>query len=209
MLDLSPLLPSQSKSQLARIAQCQGELLPVEQEFVATFGQKRREEWTAGRTISRELLAQFNCPAVPLLPDSAGCPRWPSGFHGSIAHSQEWCWVALARESEVPAIGLDLEIADRVQPRLWSKILTPAEAVWIQAKPAEEQVRWATTIFSAKEAFYKFQFPRTRQWLSFHDAEILPITDPLTFHLTTSQGEFTGHHLFTDQLVLTSFWQQS
>lgn len=210
MTDLSPLLPPHNISQLGRIAEYQGELLPAEQEFVASFGHKRRGEWIAGRTIARELLAQLNCPATPLLSDTAGCPRWPCGFLGSIAHSDEWCWVSVGRETDLQAIGLDLEIVDRAKHHLWSKILTPAEKSWILAKPSAEQVRWATTVFSAKEAFYKYQFPRTRQWLGFDEVEIQPIEESpqITLRLISSQQKFSGHYSFMEQLVLTSFWQE-
>jgi len=47
----------------------------------------------------------------------------------------------------------------------------------IESLPEEKQNSLATLIFSAKECFYKCQYPISKSWAGFHDAVI--ITDSI------------------------------
>ena len=51
-------------------------------------------------------------------------------------------------------------------------VLNAGERAWLQTCAAPDRRLWATVIFSAKEAFYKCQYPVTAQWLEFEDAHV-------------------------------------
>jgi 4'-phosphopantetheinyl transferase EntD len=80
-----------------------------------------------------------------------------------------------ARKESLSAIGIDSEIAGGVKAELWRHICTPSETAWLRSLPHAEQPAAATLIFSAKEAFYKCQYPLMREKLNFHDAMIEPV----------------------------------
>lgn len=83
---------------------------------------------------------------------------------------------AFARPWPLPknlsSLGIDSEITGSVRRELWRGICTPAETAWLRSLPGVEQLAAATLIFSAKEAFYKCQFPLTQERLGFHDVAV-------------------------------------
>jgi 4'-phosphopantetheinyl transferase EntD len=98
---------------------------------------------------------------------------------GSISHTKGYCGAVAANQSAFPSVGLDIEIVGRVTSDLFPLVLTTREATFLSAMNAPERARAATIIFSAKEAFYKCQYPVTKRWLDFHDASLELITADL------------------------------
>jgi 4'-phosphopantetheinyl transferase EntD len=88
---------------------------------------------------------------------------------GSISHAWGYCAAVVARRATCAGLGLDVEEWGRVGAALWRQIATPPEIAWLRAQ-AEEAARWATILFSAKEAFYKAQFAVSRCFLGFAGA---------------------------------------
>jgi 4'-phosphopantetheinyl transferase EntD len=76
----------------------------------------------------------------------------------------------VARRSTCAGIGFDAEAWGRVRPALWRRIATRPELAWLRAHPQDAGERWATLLFSAKEAFYKAQFPVSGSSLGFQAA---------------------------------------
>lgn len=56
---------------------------------------------------------------------------------------------------------------------LWPDLLVPAEHAFLRSIPPGDRERLATAMFAVKEAFYKFQFPLTREWIGFTDVELI------------------------------------
>jgi enterobactin synthetase component D len=56
---------------------------------------------------------------------------------------------------------------------LWSLIGHPNELRRASALPEAVRGRWMMRVFSAKEAYYKWVYPQTRQVLEFLDVEIV------------------------------------
>jgi 4'-phosphopantetheinyl transferase EntD len=83
-----------------------------------------------------------------------------------------------APRSGIASVGLDCEIIESVDEELWSRICTPTEQARLARVPAAERGRQAALIFAAKEAFYKCQFPVSRQWVGFEDVDIEPTDWP-------------------------------
>ena len=124
---------------------------------------KRRYDFAAGRRLARSLLGAN----LVLLPDEDRAPRWPEGIDGSIAHSGTVCVVAVGEG--VRGIGVDVEIDTPLKPETESMILRPSE---IAALGEGDRGASGKRIFCAKEAFFKAQWPMTKRWLDFVDAEV-------------------------------------
>ncbi|MEM7435734.1 MAG: 4'-phosphopantetheinyl transferase, partial [Myxococcota bacterium] len=87
-----------------------GALLPEEASIVAGAVPRRVSEFTAGRTCARQALSKLKGPSgYALLQGEDRGPIWPTGFVGSITHADFWCAAAVARESDVRAVGIDIE----------------------------------------------------------------------------------------------------
>lgn len=181
-----------------------------EQVCVAGAAAKRQQEFIAGRLCARAILRGFGYDDFPLMTDRDRVPVWPSDISGSISHTSTACAAAVARKTRAISIGLDIERCDRVTPDLWPYIATPDELHWILTKAPEEQGKWAALVFSAKECFHKCQYPVTRRWLDFHDAQISVKERKDQFEVRVDLpvagipgGALVGRYRFTEGLVIT------
>ena len=80
--------------------------------------------------------------------------------------------VGCGRKKYPGSIGIDCEVISAVNDDLWSRICVPGEIQRLQSLPAPQRRPQAALIFAAKEAFYKCQFPMTREWVGFEDVLI-------------------------------------
>jgi 4'-phosphopantetheinyl transferase EntD len=171
-----------------------GALLPAERAEVERAVPRRRLEYAAGRACASEALARLGFPRSPLLSGTAREPLWPQGAVGSIAHSGGTCAAAVARACEFLSLGIDLEPDEPLDIKLWRLVATPRERERLsrrEGEPREPPARAgppegpisaagdgqgaggsAKLLFSAKETFYKCQYPATRQLLDFQDVEV-------------------------------------
>lgn len=147
-------------------------LLPAEASFLGRSVPKRAQEFAAGRLCARRALAEFGIVDFPIEMAADRRPLWPAAVVGSITHTDEFCAAVVARRSSLAAVGIDSEGAARVKPELWKSICVTEEIAWLDSLPDDERAAGASLIFSAKEAFYKCQYPLTGQFLGFGDAQI-------------------------------------
>jgi 4'-phosphopantetheinyl transferase EntD len=147
-------------------------LLPAEARFLGRAVLTRAQEFAAGRLCARRLFAEFNMAECPLTVAADRQPLWPKSLVGSITHTSGFCAAVVAQKSQIAAIGIDCEAIERVKEVLWPHIFTASEAIWLRALPEAQQAAAATLIFSAKEAFYKSQYPLVGERLGFHDASV-------------------------------------
>ena len=188
-------------------------LLPAEAQYLGKAVPKRVQEFSAGRLCARALLAEFGVLDFPIEVGDARQPLWPDALVGSITHTAGFCAAVVAEKSRFAAIGMDSEVAASVKPELWPSICTLEEILWLNSLAETSRMLAATLIFSAKEAFYKCQYPLTRERLTFHDARVeapalraaggtftihptrrIALADNATFPLH-------GHYLFHEQFV--------
>ena len=201
-------------------------LPPVNLAGLERAVEKRQREFTAGRLAAKvalEKLAAFAggvarapftrivATAVPSGADRS--PTWPPGIAGSITHTAELSACVVARKADVSALGIDLEIARAVQPEIWDSVLTSREIAALTNRPVAERSALATLIFSAKEAFFKMQYPLTGEWVEFHAAEVQVRERGGTFELVCSesavtgvlgQRSFAGRHAVGSELIVTA-----
>jgi 4'-phosphopantetheinyl transferase EntD len=147
-------------------------LLPAEAAHLGPVILKRAQEFAAGRLCARQALAEFGEAAFPLEVGVDRQPVWPDLLLGSITHTAGYCAAAVAERRCVAALGLDSEVIGDVRAEIWLKICVPLETAWIESLSESERPAAVTLIFSAKEAFYKCQFPLVGERLNFHDVRI-------------------------------------
>lgn len=169
---LAGLFPSGAIAASLRETGDPGALYPEEARHLGRAVEKRAREFAAGRQCARRVLQEFGLEKFPIEVGEHRQPVWPATLVGSITHTAGFCAAVAAPTTRLRSVGIDCEIADSVRPELWRGICTPAETVWLRSLPELQQRRAATLIFSAKEAFYKCQFPATREHLGFHDAGV-------------------------------------
>ena len=144
-------------------------LMPEEARTVERAVPKRIQEFAAGRQCARRALAELGRFDVPIPVGQDRQPVWPSGVVGSITHTAGLCAAVVAESSRLVALGVDTEIAGAVKPELWQTVCVADESAWISGLPPGERAAAVTLLFSAKEAFYKCQYPLLGERLSFDD----------------------------------------
>lgn len=140
---------------------------------------RREAEFKLGRQLASSLLIEAshdstdtNVGAVGVNEDRS--PNWPTGFIGSISHSDQWTWVAITSSQSLSSIGIDTEPVSTEETRLQIQrdIASPAEWARVDSLPLNDEERF-TLVFSAKEAFYKCIFPLERTYFGFESAEVV------------------------------------
>jgi 4'-phosphopantetheinyl transferase EntD len=151
-----------------------GQLFPEEVTYLAQSVPKRRAEFGMARVCARRALARLGVAPVALVPEQDRAPRWPAGIVGSITHTQSYCAAVVARRSELQSVGIDAEQDRLLGEEIMHMVCTKEEQAVVTARDA-------VVYFSAKEAFYKCQYPLTKQFLDFQD---------VTLALDWSRGTF-------------------
>lgn len=151
-------------------------LFPEEEAAVARALDKRRREFTAGRTFARRALVQLGLPAAPIPLDDQRAPVWPPGVVGTISHTARWCVAALAPASALASLGADVEEVGPLDPNVSRMVCSPDELVAVESLGDPDD--WAKVVFCAKECLYKAQFPLSRTFLGFEavSVELVPDT---------------------------------
>jgi len=144
-------------------------LFAEEASQIASAVERRRLEFARGRNCARAALRRLGVPDAPLLSGSQREPLWPATVVGSITHTEGLCVAAVALRSRYAGIGIDVELDEPLSPSVAERVATEAETSSLASMP---HLVAARLVFSAKEAFYKCQFYRTRQFLDFFDVSI-------------------------------------
>ncbi|MCF3963700.1 4'-phosphopantetheinyl transferase family protein [Streptomyces fuscigenes] len=153
-------------------------LFPEERAVVARAVDKRRREFTTVRDLARTAMAELGIAPAPLLPDQRGAPRWPSGLVGSMTHCDGYRAVAVARDTDVHAVGIDAEPNAPLPEGVLAAVTLPAERARIAGLLATHPgVAWDRLVFSIKETIFKAWYPRTRYELDFAEADVTPEAD--------------------------------
>lgn len=141
-------------------------LFPVEAAAIARAVDKRRREFTAGRTYARQALALLGCPPGPIAMGSDRRAIWPPGFVGSISHSRHLCAAIAAASSRYIGLGLDLEDDTPIDDEaLRERICRPEER-------AADGVDRSKLLFVIKEAVFKAYYPEAGAFLDFDDVAV-------------------------------------
>ncbi|APE42972.1 hypothetical protein BOO69_05695 [Sulfitobacter alexandrii] len=156
-------------------------LFPEEEAALAGMVPDRRREFAAGRAAARLALAEAGHAAQPIPMQDNRAPLWPPGVAGSITHTRRLCIAVVS--DRVRALGLDAEEDHPMDEEMISTICSEME---ISRSGSIPEQRFATMIFSAKEAVYKAQFALTGALFGF---EVLDVT------LEPDAGRFAARFL--------------
>jgi 4'-phosphopantetheinyl transferase EntD len=184
-------------------------LLPEEAELLGQAVAARRAEFATARCCARQALQRLGAPGGPILRGPKREPLWPSGFVGSITHCTGYRAAAVARNSEMLALGIDAEPHAAIPADVAARVLRAEERAWLNLAPPG--IHWGRVIFSAKESVYKAWFPLARRWLGFDGAviDIDPGSGSFQARLlvetpTRLPPRLDGRFLVEDGLVLTA-----
>jgi len=136
---------------------------------IASAVERRRLEFARGRQCAHSALRRLGLADEPLLNGSQREPLWPAAVVGSITHTDGLCIAAVALRSTYLGVGIDVELDDPLLPAVAERVASEVE---MSALPSVPNLVAARLVFSAKEAFYKCQFYRTRQFLGFFDVSV-------------------------------------
>ena len=189
---------------------------PAEEAHIAKAVDKRKREFRAGRHAARRAMEQLhsniNPSTICILPGKKRQPLWPENIVGAITHSANHCFAAVARNTDIRSLGIDVEQADPLQENLLNMICTQEEQAWLNT--LSDGLFWAKLIFSAKESVYKTYFPLCNTYLDFLEATLEIDRENCTFTATilvdvcanlgtqTLQGKFA----ITNDFVYTAAW---
>lgn len=175
-------------------------LTDEEAHSIEGASQRRREQFAAGRSCARAALEELGFEAVSLPRLGDRRPRWPAGSVGSISHTAGRCVAVAAHHGEAQErIGVDIEQLGRVGSDLHRRLFGPEELSELRRiVTVDDQDRWTTATFGAKEAFYKAQYEITASWVGFQDVTV-------TWHLPEAEQADVWHGEIHRRRVLDAF----
>ncbi|MFY7942520.1 MAG: 4'-phosphopantetheinyl transferase family protein [Burkholderiaceae bacterium] len=193
-------------------------LFDSERACLSTASPRRIKEFASGRLCARAALSELGLATAPVLAGPDRAPIWPTGFAGSITHTEDYCVAVAAKlkrcEPAFRALGVDAEQVGAVTPDLWPQLMLNEEVRFLRhVSEAERNVK-ASLIFSAKEAFYKAQYPLTNGWINFDEVAVelgnnsfvvtIRNTElPIATHALTFGGRFwVGSHEVVTALAI-------
>jgi 4'-phosphopantetheinyl transferase EntD len=190
-------------------------LFPQEEAAVARAVDLRRREFATSRACAHAALTRLGLPATQIVPGERGAPQWPANVVGSITHCAGYRAAAVARATDVTALGVDAEPNEPLPEGVLDIVSLPGERAELSGLGAAMPGPcWDRLLFSAKESVYKAWFPLTQRWLDFGQAivTIEPTAGTFTADLLVpgptvghrQVNKFAGRWLVRDGLVLTA-----
>jgi 4'-phosphopantetheinyl transferase EntD len=175
-----------------------------EQAVVERAVPQRQREFQAGRGAARAALHSLGITGFDLLAGAQRQPLWPEGVVGSITHARGHCAAAVALESDVLALGIDVEAATPLAPDLVEQVCSWAERRAVDELGDPLAALGAKLVFSAKEAVFKAYFPEVGQLLDFLDAQVTirPQTGEFVAELHPGVPRLFGERLVTGRFAL-------
>jgi len=175
---LEGLLPASVKWSALRLEEGAPVAFCFPEEAAAVEGaiEKRRLEYATGRQLAHALFEEFASAghalsSGPLLAGSDRAPLWPAGLAGTITHTRGLCAAAVALASDLPSLGLDVEVTAPLKEKLWPSILTISERALLMGIGSRGALL-SKVYFSAKESVYKTVSKQAGRVLEFQEVEL-------------------------------------
>jgi enterobactin synthetase component D len=174
---------------------------------------RRKAEYLAGRYLCRKLMLNQGLVAVDVPSGRHRQPLWPTGWLGSISHTNHLAVCCLVRRSRIGLLGIDVEswLSPELAKEIAPSILNEDETQCLIALGSI--ARRVTLAFSAKESLFKALYPRVGRYFEFTDVcvralceeegrLILQIANDLSADIR-SGAEFHCHFRLCSEHVLT------
>ena len=213
---LASLLPTVAKV-AETFADDPGErVFPGEADLIERAVPARRREFITARRCARKALGRLGWPDdVAIRSGPRREPLWPAGVVGAITHCAGYRAAAVARATDLAALGVDAEPHLPLPGGVLESTTVPPEVAMLDDLARDHPgTHWDRLLFSAKESVYKAWFPLTGRWLGYPDADL--VIDPagsftarlLIDGARTDGGpplrSISGRYLVADGLILTS-----
>ena len=170
-MTVHPLLPDLTGSDLAiawaPLEALSGNPHPDEWEDIASAAPNRQKEFAAGRKLASALSEQLGLPPAAVRRGEDRAPVWPGDRTGSLSHCDTLCVAAVGKRNAVQSVGVDVETIGRVEQKLWPTLFTEKETGYFSSLAPDSVALETTLFFSAKESFYKCQYPLTQESVSY------------------------------------------
>ncbi|WP_217539947.1 4'-phosphopantetheinyl transferase family protein [Vibrio metschnikovii] len=138
-------------------------------ESLQQASSKRRAEFVAGRVVARDALVALKSLSYHVSVGEQRAPQWPSGWLGSISHTDHTAVCVAKQIHEHAKLGVDIErvVSERAAKEIMPLIfVTPQERALVAS--ADWPIhRLVTLIFSAKESLFKAIYPTVGRYLEF------------------------------------------
>jgi 4'-phosphopantetheinyl transferase EntD len=133
----------------------------------SSAAERRADEFRAGRACARMAIEGIYSGGVDLIPvGTTGAPVWPTGIVGSISHSAGRAAAAVSGDTNVLALGIDIERAQAFDPDLAKLVCRPDDEI------AAAGVFGPSVAFGAKESVFKAWSPLTGAWLEYEKIRV-------------------------------------
>ena len=150
-----------------------GESLHIEEGLIAqNFSGQRLLEFIAGRCCARLALNKFNYSQFPILMGENGCPIWPEGYTGSIAHTSKYCVAVVCSLKKTTSIGVDVEELLDFPLEIKNDLLRSDEDQSYSILDQHSEAERLAIFFVIKESVYKAAYPIFKNFLEFHDVKV-------------------------------------
>jgi len=177
-------------------------LPPEEEILVAKAGDKRRRDFTLGRTCARAALEQLGHRGAVVGKAEDGAPCWPAGVLGSITHAKGYAAALVGDARQFCGIGVDAERLGGVTQELWPRLFNAAERRYLSSLDGAAQMLASTLFFSAKESCYKAW--AMKGGLPFGEIHVVQQSDAFT--ATWSGKSLPGRYVVEGDLMITAVW---
>jgi len=144
---------------------------------------KRKETFLAGRFAVQHAQVNLQLPTINILKAKSGSPIWPTGYTGSISHTDNQAIAVLLpfEQQEIKGIGIDIEDVDRAD-LLEDNSLIGHHREFQVLKEAGIRVSLSCLfLFSLKESIYKALYPVVGEFFDFLDVELMEVEEGILY----------------------------
>ncbi|MCW8347918.1 4'-phosphopantetheinyl transferase superfamily protein [Vibrio sp. ZSDZ65] len=148
--------------------------IPITERVINSTPQ-RQAEYFSGRYVAKLALQAANVNTFNVGIGENRCPMWPSGWHGSISHTDNKA-VAVISEDTTKYIGVDIEnIIDPLTADSISDIIHTRKELILLTEFGFPTNIATSLLFSAKESLFKATYPYIGYYFGFENARALQI----------------------------------
>lgn len=173
---------------------------------------KRKAEYLASRYAAQRALRLFGCNETPgTSPDRS--PVWPSGWCGSLSHSDECSIAVIAPKKSGMMPGIDIEFFAPQTMTETADMFMSADEKYVLLNSGIDYTTALLIIFSVKESLFKAIYPEVGRFFNFDAAKVCridtsdkKITLELTQNLSRNRiigSRIEGFYSISDGRVIT------
>jgi enterobactin synthetase component D len=151
--------------------------IPLPSELANAVSQ-RQFDFRAGRFCARQALRALDptLAAASLARTRHGAVAWPSGVTGSISHTRDFVWAAVARSTDASAIGIDCEpVMSTERADHVTRVIAAASEVDAGRAAGLDRLTALTLVFTTKESNFKCVHAQVGRTFGFHDVRIVHV----------------------------------